>query len=154
MVSVGSHTSVSASRSHSRFARLCELRNRFAPVSALAAVAAIVSLRDPHTPGAYGLCPFKALTGMDCPGCGSLRALRHLAAGDFVGALDHNALIPPLVIVGGLWALGVAAGRTLLPRVGPERAHVALTSALFVLFSFTALRNLPTEPFTHLASGA
>ena len=38
------------------------------------------------------LCPLKAITGLDCPFCGSLRAVHALAHLDLATALDHNVL--------------------------------------------------------------
>ena len=38
------------------------------------AAAALLHFRDPHGTGSYGFCPFLALTGKPCPGCGGLRA--------------------------------------------------------------------------------
>jgi hypothetical protein len=35
-------------------------------------------------------CPFKALTGIPCPGCGMTRAILSMAKGDFHGAVGHN----------------------------------------------------------------
>lgn len=65
--------------------------------------AAYVGLVDPNQPGHYPLCPTKALTGLDCPGCGGLRATHALVTGDLVGALDQNAfvvlVVVPLVVV-------------------------------------------------------
>lgn len=60
--------------------------------------AAYVGLVDPNEPGHYPLCPTKALTGLDCPGCGGLRATHALVTGDLVGALDHNAFVVLVVI--------------------------------------------------------
>lgn len=60
--------------------------------------AAYVGLVDPNEPGHYPLCPTKALTGLDCPGCGGLRATHALFTGDLVGALDHNAYVVLVVI--------------------------------------------------------
>jgi hypothetical protein len=69
---------------------------------------AYVGLVDPNEPGHYPLCPTKALTGLDCPGCGGLRATHALVTGDLVGALDHNAfvvlvLIPLAVVAWIAW---------------------------------------------------
>ena len=35
-------------------------------------------------------CPFKLLTGLQCPGCGGQRAVHALLHGDVVGALRYN----------------------------------------------------------------
>jgi hypothetical protein len=35
-------------------------------------------------------CPFKALTGIPCPGCGMTRAMLSITKGDFHGAFGYN----------------------------------------------------------------
>jgi len=37
-------------------------------------------------------CPFRAVTGIPCPSCGSTRSLVHLANGDIAGSLILNPL--------------------------------------------------------------
>lgn len=45
-------------------------------------------------------CPVKMLTGYDCPGCGSQRALHAILNGDFIGAWNFNpALIVSIPII-------------------------------------------------------
>ncbi len=46
--------------------------------------------RDPHEAGSWGYCPFSALTGLYCPGCGGLRAVNDLTNGDVLGAASSN----------------------------------------------------------------
>ena len=41
---------------------------------------------DPNQPGHYPTDPFLAITGLYCPGCGTLRALHALARGDLLTA--------------------------------------------------------------------
>ncbi len=41
-------------------------------------------------------CPFRAISGIPCPGCGMTRAFLALAEGDFLGALRFNPLSIPL----------------------------------------------------------
>lgn len=60
---------------------------------------AVLRLRDPHVSGAYGLCPFLAVTGQPCPACGGLRAVNDLARGDVVSAFSSNLLAVALVVV-------------------------------------------------------
>jgi Protein of unknown function (DUF2752) len=54
-------------------------------------------------------CPWRMLTGLDCPFCGATRSAASLARGDVVAALDHNALfvlviLPLAVVAWGIWA--------------------------------------------------
>jgi hypothetical protein len=105
--------------------------------------------RDPHVRGSWGFCPFKALTGLDCPGCGGLRAVNDLTHHDLAGAASSNLLlvvaIPFVVVLWSLWVRRrwrVTSGRLLPIRVpgAPLRwGQVALA----VLALWTVVRNLP-----------
>jgi hypothetical protein len=76
------------------------------------AFAVAIHVWDPTaTPGPT--CPFFAITGRYCPGCGTLRCLHALSHGDVGAAIDHNSLtvlVLPLLVA--TWtAVGVAAVR-------------------------------------------
>ena len=106
--------------------------------------AAMVLVRDPHTPGSYGTCPFLAVTGLPCPGCGGLRAVSDLAAGDVAGAVSSNALVVVLVLaVVGAWAAWIvaAAGRVIILSSRPTAVWGCV--ALGVVLAFGVVRNLP-----------
>lgn len=101
-----------------------------------------LGLFDPSDAGPV-LCPFRALTGLDCPGCGMTRALGRLARGRVGPALDYNlALVVVVPVVAYLYLrwLASAFGRRWSPiRLG--RTGNAL--ALVVVVAFTVVRNLP-----------
>jgi hypothetical protein len=105
-----------------------------------------VALYDPSGSSAlYPKCPFFALTGLDCPGCGITRALHALLTGDVGRALDHNVLFVlalPIVV----WAIVASAVRRAGHHVpGPEvRWRPWSTVAAVVLVGgFWIVRNLP-----------
>ncbi len=50
----------------------------------------------------YPPCVFHSLTGLQCPGCGTTRALHHLLHGDIVGAFHLNAMLFVVVPFGVL----------------------------------------------------
>ena len=109
----------------------------------------VVSVRDPNVGGSYAVCPFLALTGHDCPGCGLLRGTHAALEGDLAGALDHNVLWP--VVIGLiLWTyvrwtkqqLGMELREVRLPTWAPVALSV-------FLLSFWVVRNLG-GPFTYL----
>lgn len=110
----------------------------------------VVALRDPNVPGHFPTCPIRAVFGIDCPGCGSLRALHDLAHGNVTGALDHNALlfvVLPLVLVEALrWVVGRPSMPWLMKRHTPMLV-------LAVVVAWTVVRNIPVFPFDVLASG-
>ena len=101
-------------------------------ISAAAIGAAILYRFDPVTAQFYPHCVFHALTGLQCPGCGTTRALHHLLHGDVAGAFRLNAML----FVGVPFGI-VAAGS---PRVAthPMTGWVALG----VTVGWWLLRNL------------
>jgi hypothetical protein len=116
---------------------------------------AYVALYDPNGSSAlYPVCPFNAVTGLDCPGCGITRALHALLTGDVVRALDHNVLFVlalPLV----LWAVAASAARRSGRRFpGPELRWQPWTTVTVAVLvgGFWLVRNLPGLPW--LAAGA
>jgi Protein of unknown function (DUF2752) len=59
-----------------------------------AAVAFVLFRFPPEHFAFYPACPFHTLTGWDCPGCGSTRALAALLHGELLRALSLNPLLP------------------------------------------------------------
>jgi len=113
--------------------------------------AALLWHEDPASAHLYPPCPFRALTGCLCPGCGSLRAMHRLLHGRVWDAFQMNPLavvLLPLVLFGLVQVLFPR----LLPLAASERAAPRSIWALFaVILLFAALRNLPVEPFSWLA---
>jgi hypothetical protein len=110
---------------------------------------------DPETRGHLSPgCPFRALTGLDCPGCGGTRAVYALTQGDVALAFEHNLLamlLLPLLVVGWVGWLAARAGWRDRPLVLSGRTGYVIAAAFTV---FWVVRNLPWFPFTWLASGA
>lgn len=132
----------------SRAARLDHLLSRTLLGPLLAAAVTLSGLLllhrvDPNQAGHYPTCPFLALSGLYCPGCGSLRMLHHLVDGDVVAALGMNPLglllVPVLLAYWGQWTYRVLTGR---PR-GAPLASWAVWAFLGVVIAFWVLRNLP-----------
>jgi hypothetical protein len=117
-------------------------RAAFVAAAAVAGATSVTALRrwDPEVVGWYPPCPTRLLTGLDCPGCGSLRGLHDLANGDVLAAADHNLLL----VVAVAW-LAVVAVRLLL-RARPHGAGAA-RAWLVAVAVFTVARNLPLVPF-------
>lgn len=107
---------------------------------------------DPTTPnGPFPVCPTKALLGLDCPGCGSLRMLYCLMHGDLLAAARFNALglaaVVLLVWAYAVWIYGRVAGRHVRGWQHHRRAAVATLSLVVVWF---VVRNIPVAPFSVL----
>ena len=107
-------------------------------------------VRDHLTPG----CPFRSLTGLDCPGCGGTRALYALTQGDPGLAIQHNVVtVVALPLLALAWALWFAYRLGLRDRPVVLRASVAY-GILTTFVVFFVLRNLPWGLFSWLGSGA
>jgi hypothetical protein len=101
--------------------------------------------------GPTGGCAFKALTGLDCPGCGGTRAFWYLLHGNLPEAARNHVLAvfaaPFLVYAYVAWALRRVFD-VRLPRLRIPSVAFALFAGAWV--AFFILRNLPWAPFTFL----
>lgn len=110
-----------------------------------------VGLKDPNESGHYPTCPFLAISGFYCPGCGSARAIHALVHLDIGTALSLNVftvlvMIPIAVFYYVRWTSERFLGRSVRKRM----AHPAFIWVLFFgLMAFWFLRNL--EPLAFLA---
>lgn len=109
-----------------------------------AALGVALVVRDPHTHGSWGFCPFLAVTGVPCPACGGLRATHDLLTGHLGAALSSNAYAVGtallVVVAYASWLAAAARGRRVawlarVPAAGPLWA--------VGLLAFGILRLLP-----------
>lgn len=102
---------------------------------------AYVGLVNPHEPGSlFPPCPFKLLTGWNCPGCGGLRMTHDLLHGDVSAAVVDNVYLLiglPLLAVWSLWR--ARRGR-------PVLSPVLLVMLIATATAWTVVRNLPGFP--------
>ena len=123
--------------------RLVLLAGPLATAALAGAAVAAVALVDPNEPGHYPTCPFLALTGLYCPGCGSLRAVHALTNGDLTTAVGLNVLtVLAVVTLSVMWAQWAQRSFTGSPRRAVLPA-VYIWSLLVVVLAFGVLRNLP-----------
>ncbi|OBB81619.1 DUF2752 domain-containing protein [Mycolicibacterium peregrinum] len=96
---------------------------------------------DPHRPGfLFPGCPFKALTGLNCPACGGLRMTHDLLHGDVAAAIVDNVFalvgLPALMV----WMLvRWRLGKAMFPMP-------AVATIVVALVLWTVVRNLPVFP--------
>ena len=130
-----SRTRQSPAQAHTRIRH-----GAWAGAAVFAALFALAATVSPEQPGHYPTCPFRAITGFACPGCGSLRALHDLAHGHVTTALTHNAMLVimlPFAMAAWLCAVTGRTGATTSPRwLG--------CAAMVMLAAWTMVRNLPT----------
>lgn len=124
-------------------------RRMVAPLAGAAAVGAVsyaLHLRDPNRQCSWGICPFSWATGLDCPGCGALRAVHALTDLDLVAAASSNlvlvATVPLLVALWAGWARQQWRGSA-EPMVSPRTRLRIGAVVIVVLVVFAVLRNLP-----------
>jgi hypothetical protein len=133
---------------------------RLAPAAPLAAAGlgiaglAYVAGHDPNAGGSvFPVCPFHAMTGLWCPGCGMTRATYAMLHGHLGAAFSANLFLPAflLLVVAG-WATWF------LPTIGrrPPWAIWRLPVGVWVgfgaaLLAFGVLRNLPVPGLRALA---
>ena len=101
-------------------------------ISAVAVGAVILYRFDPTVARFYPHCVFHDLTGLQCPGCGTTRALHHLLHGDVAGAFRLNAML----FVAVPFAAVAAASRRFATHPW------TVWTALVVTFGWWVLRNL------------
>lgn len=107
----------------------------------LAAALGYVALVDPHRPNSmFPVCPFRVLTGWNCPACGALRMTHDVLHGNLSAALQDNAmLLVGLPLLAGWMLLRRRRGKW--PLTLPAAAAVMIT-----LLAWTVVRNLPGFP--------
>jgi hypothetical protein len=107
----------------------------------LAAVIAGAALQQPAVTRLLPPCPVWAWTGLNCPGCGSGRALAALARGDVAAAAGLNPLLGLLLpAVGGMVIGEMRARHRGVPFVVSRWTVRCLIAAIA---AFTVARNLP-----------
>ena len=107
-------------------------------------VAAILFQFNPVQHAFYPQCTLHRVTGLNCPGCGGLRAMHHLLHGELATAFRFN----PFVLL-ALPVLVWLGARRLLGR--PPLSNRAIQFVAWVgiggLVVFGVLRNLPLAMF-------
>jgi len=99
---------------------------------------------DPETHSLFPKCPFLLATGLECPGCGSQRAIHQLLHLNLIAALRYNAfmvLVLPYIFLGVY--LQYLGGKIRHPKL--EKLFFGRWSALIVLILvivYWIVRNL------------
>ncbi|MFZ4514849.1 MAG: DUF2752 domain-containing protein [Acidimicrobiia bacterium] len=119
--------------------------------AAAVAGCAFVAMNDPSHARLW-VCPFKAMTGLPCPGCGATRAAYQLMQGNIGAAIQFNAVavflvFPLLIALYVLWALPRLGGPQLVKLRMPTWAAWTL---LAITLTWWTVRLLPFEPFLGL----
>jgi len=108
---------------------------------------AFVYFFNPSTHGFYPACLFHQLTGLNCPGCGSTRALYALLHGHFQAAWRDNALFMVSLAGGAIWGTRFLLQKRKNPGLNLHVPTKFVWGYLAVATLFTCLRNLPAFSF-------
>lgn len=114
----------------------------------LAAGATYLFIFEPGKTGFFPVCPFRAITGFTCPGCGSTRGLHRLLHGDVVAAFEFNPLLIlslPFLLYALLRYTDAAIRQK--PLKGNQLNAKYIWLMFGVIMSFWIYRNTPFYPF-------
>ncbi|WP_243717659.1 DUF2752 domain-containing protein [Actinomadura sp. KC345] len=115
-----------------------------AVLGGVVAGALLVAFRDPNESGHYPSCPFLAMTGFYCPGCGMTRLVHALTHGDVGTAFGLNPLLFVLLpVFGYLYARWTVLGARGMPMRSVLFRPAAAYSFIGLLAAYGVLRNLP-----------
>ena len=102
---------------------------------------AYVGLADPHRAGSlFPPCPFKLLTGLNCPACGGLRMTHDLLHGNLGAAVVDNVFLLiglPALALWILWRVKQGQRAYTLPAI----VVIAVAAV-----AWTVVRNMPGFP--------
>lgn len=107
----------------------------------LTGAVAYVGINDPHRAGSlFPPCPFKLLTGWNCPACGGLRMTHDLLHANLSAAVvDNIVLLVGLPALLGWFLWRRQTGKPALTRAA---VVVIITTAI----AWTVIRNMPGFP--------
>lgn len=118
-------------------------------------ILAIIYYRfNPAKYGFFPRCPFHTLTGFDCPGCGSQRAIYSLLHGKVGDAIKYNLLlvlsIPFLTVHFAYKVKSLLLNKDLRWAI---IYHPLTPKIIFVIvLVFWITRNIPLHPFNYLSA--
>jgi len=118
----------------------------------LLACLSVLHTYNPANSNFYPPCLFHALTGLYCPGCGTLRALHQLVHGHLLTAFWLN----PLMVLSVPFLGYVFVSRVVLMQSDRSMWGLFIPAAwiwilLGVIILFWILRNIPLYPFSLLS---
>lgn len=107
------------------------------------ALAVVYALFNPAEYPLFPQCPFRQLTGLLCPGCGSQRAIHQLLNGHLLAAVRYNAF----VVVTLPWIAAIICSKMFATNRGEQISRILLKRSivntyLLVLIIWWVYRNV------------
>ncbi len=109
---------------------------------------------NPELDSFFPECLFHTLFALDCPGCGSQRAINSLSHGDFLKAADYNIMLVMSIPFLATHFACKSYFHFSKKKVGLTVMDSPLLKKIFIglLVAFWILRNIPIQPFLYLAA--
>ncbi|MCB0663233.1 MAG: DUF2752 domain-containing protein [Saprospiraceae bacterium] len=92
-------------------------------------------------------CPFLAITGFKCSGCGGQRAILELFQGHFKNALYYNALLPFILMYALIYVLKYRKVAMFEKWWTILTSKVAIGIVIILTLTFTVIRNTSLWPW-------
>ena len=126
--------------------RLAQVLRATTPLVAVAFAAGVLVRFPPTQYSFYPQCPVYRLLHLQCPGCGTTRALAALLHGHIIEALRLNALTTVMLVPGFVYA-AICYRRYIgtVPFRWPQIPSVSIYATLAAAILFMIFRNLPVH---------
>ena len=117
-------------------------------VAVLIIIAILALLYKIYSPADYILfpkCPFRVATGLQCPGCGSQRAIHYLLNLDIYNAIKENAILVfsiPYLLIGILFDAIKNTNQSFLKWRKILFGEKAIWGILSIIILFWIVRNI------------
>jgi Protein of unknown function (DUF2752) len=109
---------------------------------------AYVGVVDPHNrDSVFPPCPFKLLTGWNCPACGGLRMTHDLLHANLSAAIVDNVFLLagiPALLAWFLWRRSTGK---------PQMTRAVIAMVIVATISWTVIRNIPGFPLVPTLNG-
>jgi len=110
-----------------------------------AGLAIIYSVFNPDLTAIFPQCPFRLVTGLACPGCGSQRAMHYLLNINLLSAYRENALLVISIpyLIGGFFLDNLKTSKPFLLNLKNRfYGRTAIWIVFVTIISFWIVRNL------------
>ena len=124
-----------------RTRRGAELTKFFVGAALICAVPVFLRFAPAWAERFYPQCLWRMITGLYCPGCGTLRAFRSLAEFDFVAAFMYNPflfllVIPLVVYLCAIYLIRVITGRWVPSFLSSPKAVLPVAGVIACVWVF------------------
>ena len=110
-------------------------RKRLLMFTLIILIGIVYSVWNPAECHYFPKCIFLQLTGLQCPGCGSQRALHQLLEGNIKSAFDYN----PFLIIISPWLIVLLCARFIGLKIGYKVIKVLLHRSIITIYLITII---------------